>query len=317
MKKITTLFLGVLFAMTPALLFTHDASALSCLQVNQKVGVIESLSPEQGYGSTNIYNLEDVVNIPWDQKTENMSDIIIAHTEYKQGVLVDSGFSDNTPEIRIQDVHQNLINIGDVVVLGGDHGVVDCAGPSITAVFDATTQELKLAQFSSVPFDSSDLGSGNMIAHAFQNLVNNVVLFTYNNTSFALSDGMTEQLDQQNIEKVSLHRTGRDQEQWPGGGAGTIVSYLGFGVEYTAQNIPQPQGNLCSITYSRLIMFGVRGNDVAQTQQCLNNLGYNTGVVDGIYGRNTYRGIVSFQTSQNIKIDGIVGPQTVSYLNTQ
>ena len=73
--------------------------------------------------------------------------------------------------------------------------------------------------------------------------------------------------------------------------------------------------DFCNINYSQLIRYGRVGADVRQTQECLQNLGYEMGPIDGIYGPKTYAGIVAFQTAQNIKIDGIVGPQTVSYLN--
>ena len=75
--------------------------------------------------------------------------------------------------------------------------------------------------------------------------------------------------------------------------------------------------DLCFIKYSKLIRYGRVGEDVRQTQECLNSLGYDTGIADGIYGPKTYAGIREFQISQNIKVDGIVGPQTIQYLNAQ
>jgi len=80
----------------------------------------------------------------------------------------------------------------------------------------------------------------------------------------------------------------------------------------TTQTITTP---LCSISYSRLIKRGTRGNDVTQLQTCMNTLGYNTGVADGIYGPNTYKGIISYQQSKGLAVDGIVGPLTAASLN--
>jgi hypothetical protein len=47
-----------------------------------------------------------------------------------------------------------------------------------------------------------------------------------------------------------------------------------------------------------------------QDQQTLNNLGYNTGKTDGIYGKNTKAGIIAFQQAHGLTADGIIGAQT-------
>jgi len=72
----------------------------------------------------------------------------------------------------------------------------------------------------------------------------------------------------------------------------------------------------CSIDYTRLITFGVRGEDVKQVQACMNSLGYTSGPEDGIYGPLTYAGIIAYQQAQDLKVDGIVGPNTSNSLNT-
>jgi len=65
-----------------------------------------------------------------------------------------------------------------------------------------------------------------------------------------------------------------------------------------------------TFVYKRLLKIGVRGNDVAALQSCLNRLGNNTGVVDGIFGRHTATGVKSFQRAHGLVADGIVGPKT-------
>lgn len=59
-----------------------------------------------------------------------------------------------------------------------------------------------------------------------------------------------------------------------------------------------------------LIKQGSKGSQVSALQACMNALGYSTGVVDGIYGPNTFAGITAFQAAKGYKVDGIVGSET-------
>ena len=54
----------------------------------------------------------------------------------------------------------------------------------------------------------------------------------------------------------------------------------------------------------------MRGDDVKALQEQLNQLGYNCGAVDGIFGDKTKAGVIAFQTAAGVKVDGIVGPIT-------
>ena len=65
-----------------------------------------------------------------------------------------------------------------------------------------------------------------------------------------------------------------------------------------------------------ILTLGVRSTDVIQLQSELNYLGFYVGPADGIYGLKTKAGVMSFQTAYKIKIDGIVGPQTVAAVNS-
>lgn len=62
---------------------------------------------------------------------------------------------------------------------------------------------------------------------------------------------------------------------------------------------------------------GVNGNfQVAQLQRFLNELGLAAGVADGIFGRNTKLAVIGFQISNNLDVDGIVGPNTRVVINS-
>lgn len=57
---------------------------------------------------------------------------------------------------------------------------------------------------------------------------------------------------------------------------------------------------------------GTRGESVKWLQWALNNLGYNCGAIDGIYGQNTEKAVKEFQAAAFV--DGIVGPLTIDKL---
>jgi len=67
---------------------------------------------------------------------------------------------------------------------------------------------------------------------------------------------------------------------------------------------------LCSTTLQE----GDTGTCVTQLQQRLNQLGANL-VVDGDFGPATKNAVLAFQGRERISFDGVVGPQTQSYLN--
>lgn len=62
------------------------------------------------------------------------------------------------------------------------------------------------------------------------------------------------------------------------------------------------------------LQYGNTGSNVKTLQQALNNLGFNAGTVDGIFGYNTKQAVIRFQSSSKyggaISADGIVGPDT-------
>jgi N-acetylmuramoyl-L-alanine amidase len=64
--------------------------------------------------------------------------------------------------------------------------------------------------------------------------------------------------------------------------------------------------------YRRVPM--LRGDDVAELQQRLSALGFDTGRVDGIFGDMTSAALGEFQRNAGVPVDGIAGASTVSAL---
>ncbi len=58
----------------------------------------------------------------------------------------------------------------------------------------------------------------------------------------------------------------------------------------------------------------LRGDDVAELQQRLSALGFDTGRVDGIFGDMTSAALGEFQRNAGLPVDGIAGASTVSEL---
>ncbi len=58
----------------------------------------------------------------------------------------------------------------------------------------------------------------------------------------------------------------------------------------------------------------LRGDDVAELQQRLGALGFDSGRVDGIFGDHTETGVLDFQRNAGLVADGAVGPTTLGEL---
>lgn len=59
-----------------------------------------------------------------------------------------------------------------------------------------------------------------------------------------------------------------------------------------------------------ILRLGSQGDPVRQLQQQLQQLGYYSGSLDGVYGRLTQNAVQTFQKAQGIQPDGIAGPIT-------
>ncbi len=63
--------------------------------------------------------------------------------------------------------------------------------------------------------------------------------------------------------------------------------------------------------------YGSKGPYVCIAQDCLINLGFNTGGLDGIFGNNTYNSVKAYQSKNGVETDGILGPITWNLLMNQ
>ena len=76
----------------------------------------------------------------------------------------------------------------------------------------------------------------------------------------------------------------------------------------TAADAVRPASALATV--QPVLRLGSRGAAVAQLQRRLVALHYDVGSVDGIFGPQTFHGVVAFQKVNGLVRDGIVGPRT-------
>ncbi|MBR1983435.1 MAG: spore cortex-lytic enzyme [Clostridia bacterium] len=89
-----------------------------------------------------------------------------------------------------------------------------------------------------------------------------------------------------------------------------IMLTVGFGVSLTT-NKPEPE---VQTVYALTLKQGSRGTQVKTMQTKLKNWGYYKGSVDGIFGKKTKEAVKLFQKRNGLKVDGIVGNQTLKAL---
>lgn len=66
-----------------------------------------------------------------------------------------------------------------------------------------------------------------------------------------------------------------------------------------------------------LIKQGARGDDVKMIQKLLADTGFYAGEIDGIFGGGTLAAVKDFQTFAGLKADGVVGKETIAYLQRE
>jgi g-D-glutamyl-meso-diaminopimelate peptidase len=64
----------------------------------------------------------------------------------------------------------------------------------------------------------------------------------------------------------------------------------------------------------RVLRFDSRGSDVMDIQALLKKIGYNPGIIDGIFGRQTLQAVMQFQKNNGLTPDGIIGANTYRLL---
>ena len=77
---------------------------------------------------------------------------------------------------------------------------------------------------------------------------------------------------------------------------------------------PPATGGSGSAPITQLLRQGSKNAQVKTLQQRLNELGYNAGTADGIFGSRTRSAVIAFQKAKGLAADGIVGPATVGKL---
>lgn len=80
------------------------------------------------------------------------------------------------------------------------------------------------------------------------------------------------------------------------------------------QGTPDPSVPIKFYRYLRYKKPYMIGSDVKHIQTRLRELGFDSGTIDGVFGKNTENAIKAFQNSRKITVDGIVGPETWNYI---
>lgn len=70
--------------------------------------------------------------------------------------------------------------------------------------------------------------------------------------------------------------------------------------------------SLFCVTASALSKFGSHSSEVTQIQTKLKRWGYYNGEIDGIFGSQTKKAVISFQKKNGLVADGIAGPKTLA-----
>ena len=89
-----------------------------------------------------------------------------------------------------------------------------------------------------------------------------------------------------------------------------VLRYKG---SHIGSNVTAPGTTPGSASQPRTVLRrGMSGQDVKDLQKKLNSLGYDCGKLDGEYGMQTFRAVVTFQEDHQLEADGIAGRMTMA-----
>lgn len=105
--------------------------------------------------------------------------------------------------------------------------------------------------------------------------------------------------------------------EWRGFKYGCVVTKLSarkwlhwYKLPWTNYVYEQPTYSKPSLLGARLLKYGCKGEDVEELQTQLNALGYDCGIVDGDFGKNTQKGVKAFQKAESLVVDGKYGDKS-------
>ncbi len=114
---------------------------------------------------------------------------------------------------------------------------------------------------------------------------------------------------------VFKHKDGKMQHTGLHIGGGTII-HCSVGVQYGKvsdngwTHYAIPNGLYEEVDAKVVLRNGSRGDAVKQLQNWLNQLGYDCGTADGVYGAKTTAAVKKYQADKGLTADGIAGDKT-------
>lgn len=84
---------------------------------------------------------------------------------------------------------------------------------------------------------------------------------------------------------------------------------------HSPMNNPSMTGSSTPSFSDVMLRMGSRGEKVSQVQTLLNQQGFYNGSINGVFDQSTRSAVMAFQRSHKLRVDGIVGRQTITALS--